>query len=87
MPYSVFHESHFSQRIGKTINPMTDRRHPAETAKMDAQVALSAATIRNFGSMSAIPPVHAPRTRRAAKRREGDFVFAWQKNKEVGRDV
>jgi hypothetical protein len=66
---------------------MTDRRHPAETAKMDAQAALSAATIRNFGSISVLPPVDAPRTRRAAKRRKGDFVFAWQKSKEVGRDV
>ena len=65
---------------------MTDRRHPAETAKVDVSRA-ERSDDQKFDSMNALPPVHAPRTRRAAKRREGHFALAWQNSKEVGRDV
>ena len=74
------------QRDHRRADAVEDRRHPGDAAKMDVGRG-SAATIRKFGSMNALPPTHAPQSPPRSYEIKGRLPLAWQKSKDIGRDV
>jgi len=71
------------QRDHPRADAVEDRRHPGEAAKMGVGRG-SAATIRKFGSMNALPPTHAPQSPPRSYEIKGRLPLAWQKSKEIG---